>query len=317
MSLEGEMTLAAKPHAFAGAVLSPKHARELTPSLCLAIASALAEQSYRKTAVPYTLWITEAWRVLGWAEPSAALFWEMATMYHTLYLAGRAYESDFQEPSYIPPILSCGSTSSLGSGNTHLTDRPMPFDKKKYSTAASAKELPVWLVGIFLLLHCEEMAYQRNLSGLDDRRFYGDRSEPPVLNNGGKVDFTSLLKHPSLSPRYVSANILLRLLHLVDFDNISSLVFFLSLGLLELAYMLDGTMTIRTAQLIFSVICVKYCSCLPCRTMPMPSVLPCTWQRFPPLHHRRRRIKFDAPDGLVIRQTKFEGSTMRSMEMLV
>lgn len=75
------MTLTAKPHAFAGAVLSPKHARELTPSLCLAIASALAEQSYRKTAVPYTLWITEAWRVLGWAEPSAALFWEMASTF--------------------------------------------------------------------------------------------------------------------------------------------------------------------------------------------------------------------------------------------
>lgn len=71
------MTLTAKPHAFAGAVLSPKHARDLTPSLCLAIASALAEQSHRKSAIPYTLWITEAWRVLGWAEPSAALFWEV------------------------------------------------------------------------------------------------------------------------------------------------------------------------------------------------------------------------------------------------
>ena len=197
------MTLTAKPHAFAGAVLSPKHARELTPSSCLAIASALAEQSYRKTAVPYTLWITEAWRVLGWAEPSAALFWEMATMYHTLFLAGRAYASDFQETSNIPPILSCGSTSSMGSGNTHHTDRPMPFDKKKYSTAASAKELPVWLVGTFLLLHCEEMAYQRNLSGADDRRFYGGAGTDPVINSGGKVDFNSLLKHPSLSPRYV------------------------------------------------------------------------------------------------------------------
>ena len=196
--------MTAKPHAFAGAVLSPKHARELTPSLCLAIASALAEQSYRKTAVPYTLWITEAWRVLGWAEPSAALFWEMATMYHTLYLAGKAYASDFNDTiNSIPPILSCGSTSSMGSGNTHLTDRPMPFDKKKYSTSASAKELPEWLVCTFLLLHCEEMAYQRNLSGLDDRRFYGGSSVPtdPLLKNGGKVDFTSLLKHPSLSPR--------------------------------------------------------------------------------------------------------------------
>jgi TBCC domain-containing protein 1 len=193
------MTLAAKPHAFAGAVLSPKHARELTPSLCLAIASALAEQSYRKTAVPYTLWITEAWRGLGWAEPSAALFWEMATMYHTLFMAGRAYASDFNDPSVIPPILSCGSTSSMGSGNTHHTNGPFPMDKKKHGTAASAKELPVWLIATFLLFHCEETAYQRNLSGMDDRRFFG--SSTPIT---GVVDFTSLLKHPFLSPRYDS-----------------------------------------------------------------------------------------------------------------
>jgi TBCC domain-containing protein 1 len=215
-SMDG-MTLTAKPHAFAGAVLSPKHARELTPSLCLAIASALEEQSYRKTAVPYTLWITEAWRVLGWAEPSAALFWEMATMYHTLYLAGRAYASDFHDNTFltsnnIPPILSCGSTSSMGSGNTHHTDRMgstggIMMDRKKYSTSSSAKELPVWLVATFLLMHCEEMAYQRNLSSLDDRRFYGGGSgttalSDPLMKNGGKVDFTSLLKYPGLSPRY-------------------------------------------------------------------------------------------------------------------
>eukprot|EP00934_Nitzschia_sp_Nitz4_P009411 Nitzschia sp. Nitz4//scaffold119_size111653//82438//84811//NITZ4_004205-RA/size111653-augustus-gene-0.215-mRNA-1//1//CDS//3329533881//9401//frame0 len=196
------MTLTAKPHAFAGAVLSPKHARELTPSLCLAIGSALAEQSYRKAAVPYTLWITEAWRVLGWAEPSAALFWEMATMFYTLFLAGRAHAADFDH-SAIPPILSCGSTSSMGSGNTHHTDRPMAFDKKKFSSAASAKELPVWLISTFLMLHCEEMAFQRNLSGIDDRRFSGVATIPsdPLLKNGGNLDFTSLLKHPGLSPR--------------------------------------------------------------------------------------------------------------------
>jgi hypothetical protein len=201
ITIEG-MTLTAKPHAFAGAVLSPKHARELTPSLCLAIASALAEQSYRKTAVPYTLWITEAWRVLGWGEPSAALFWEMATMYHTLYLAGRAYATDFHETSNIPPILSCGSTSSMGSGNTHYTmgggsssvggggGGGSGFDKKKYSsTSASAKELPVWLVATFLLMHCEEMAYQRNLSSLDDRR---TSLSDPLMN---------LLNYPGLSSR--------------------------------------------------------------------------------------------------------------------
>ena len=169
------MTLSAKPHAFAGAVLSPDNARRLTPSLCLAVASALAEQSYRKTAVSYTLWISEAWRGLGWAQPSAALFWEMASMYHTLFLAGRAYASDFNDPSVIPPILSCGSTSSMGSGSTHQTSGPNPFDKKKQGTA---KELPVWLITTFLLLHCEETAYLRNLSGMDDRRFYGAGTAP-------------------------------------------------------------------------------------------------------------------------------------------
>jgi TBCC domain-containing protein 1 len=61
-------------------------------------------------------------------------------------------------------------------------------------------------VGTFLLLHCEEFAYQRNLSGLDDRRFYGAttgqsdaRTEP--LRNTANVDFATLFKHPSLSPR--------------------------------------------------------------------------------------------------------------------
>ena len=171
------------------------------PSLCLAIASGLADQSYRKKAVPYTLWITEAWRVLGWGEPSAALFWEMATMYHTLYLAGRAYATDYHETSNIPPILSCGSTSSMGSGNTHYTmgggtsGGATTLDKKKLSavsTSASAKELPVWLVATFLLMHCEEKAYQRNLSALENRQMNPTFLSDPLLN---------LLKYPGLSPR--------------------------------------------------------------------------------------------------------------------
>ena len=192
-----DIVLTAKPHPFGGAVLSPKHARELTPTLCMGIVSSLSEQSYRKNAIPYTLWITEAWRVLGWAEPSAALFWEMATMYHTLYLAGRAYEADYQDSQQIPPILSCGSTSSMGSGNTSTA---LSENKKKFSTAASAKELPVWLVGTFLLMHCEETAVSRNLSGEDERRFYRDSSSAPY--SPGQVDFKSLLQHPALSPRY-------------------------------------------------------------------------------------------------------------------
>ena len=39
------VTLTAKPHAFAGAVLSPKHARELTPALVLSVVVSLAEQA--------------------------------------------------------------------------------------------------------------------------------------------------------------------------------------------------------------------------------------------------------------------------------
>ena len=245
------MTLTAKPHAFAGAVLSPDHARVLTPSHCLAIASALADQSYRKTAVPYTLWITEAWRGLGWAEPSAALFWEMATMYHTLFLAGRKYASDFEDPSAIPPILSCGSTSSLGSGTTHHTNGP--FDKKKNVTAASAKELPIWLIASFLLFHCEETAYQRNLSGSDDRRFYGSSSlvaADPFLKNGGMVDFSSLLKNPYLSPRYDEN--LCRFIP--DLLLISNHYYRLYRQTIEHVCMLDGIMTTLTALHIYFVI---------------------------------------------------------------
>lgn len=200
--------LTAKPHAFSGAVLSPKHARDLTPSACLQIASALAEQAQRRIVVPYTLWITEAWRVLGWAEPSAALFWEMATMYHTLYLAGRAFAADYESnnegggPSGIPPILSCGSASSVGSGTT--THTPVTFDKKKFSTASSAKELPVWLVGTFLLLHCEEFAFWRNLSGKDERRFYdtaeGAGGETEVFPSNSTL-MPLIGSSTSLSPR--------------------------------------------------------------------------------------------------------------------
>lgn len=136
-------------------MLSPKHSRELTPTLCLDIAASLSSVS--REIIPYTLWITEAWRVLGWAEPSAALFWEMATMYHTLYISHH-----LTDETVIPPILSCGSHSSMGSApqqqNQSLSDK----QKKQYSTAA--KELPVWLIGTFLLLHCEESAYRRNIS---------------------------------------------------------------------------------------------------------------------------------------------------------
>ena len=129
-----DIQLTAKPHAFAGAVLNPKHARELTPKTVLTIAHTLGlhaldnANSYAASGlnsnsvdsrdndtangsanangnaakdndakVQYTVWITEAWRVLGWAEPSAALFWEMATMYYTLHVAARSIEVEEAE----------------------------------------------------------------------------------------------------------------------------------------------------------------------------------------------------------------------------
>jgi len=272
--------LTAKPHAFAGAVLSPKHARDLNPTLCMAIASSLAEQQQSNNntnassistsnnnnnkmgSVPYTLWITEAWRVLGWAEPSAALFWEIATMYHTLQVAARDYyydphqhhhhhaqahaaaaaaggsyphpaqnqSSGMHSPSpshlqqqqqqqyarhggggFIPPILSCGSTSSMTSGATSTA--ALQEKQKKFSSAVSAKELPVWLVGTFLLLHCEEFACQRSLSGEDERRFYSSGAAATAGAAGAaslmleaaapstRMDFSSLFRHQGLSPR--------------------------------------------------------------------------------------------------------------------
>jgi TBCC domain-containing protein 1 len=94
-----------------------------------------------------------------------------------------------------------GGSSSQGGG----------IDRKKYATSASAKELPVWLVATFLLMHCEEMAYQRNLSGSDERRLYGSgggivggvgtAASTSLVSAGGKVDLTGLLKYPGLSPR--------------------------------------------------------------------------------------------------------------------
>lgn len=232
LGVGNRVRLTAKPHGFAGAVLSPKHAQELTPSLCLAITSALAQQQQQSqhssghhqqqlphrrqpnnttsSLVPYTLWITEAWRVLGWAEPSAAVFWEITTMYHTLIMANKAYAADWKEGamSTIPPILSCGSASSIGSGtnNSNETHHIHSAKSKKFSSPASAKELPVWLIGTFLLLHCEDYAYQRNLSGQDNRRFYNTSSATingmdKISGGAHKMDFTSLFKNSSLSPR--------------------------------------------------------------------------------------------------------------------
>ncbi len=251
--------------------------------------------------VHYTVWITEAWRHFEWEEPSAALFWEMATMYYTLHVAARSIEVEEAEfPMHgeedeqngghgagfygiqrtlsqtIPPILSCGSSASMDSNpdqnqlpkdkerdggkdfgsSKRKDDKPssnkydvspgsdryatdglssptnihkrgggggggggssssVGNDKKNSqihkASAASAKELPVWLVGVFLLLHCEEEAFWRNVSGEDEQRFDALMAKQRASSGvgdiwnsglGGKgVDFGMLLMHPSLSSR--------------------------------------------------------------------------------------------------------------------
>ena len=302
-----ETKLSAKPHAFSGAVLNPKQARELTPKIVLNIThtlgnyaldyanaysthgpnshSAESNTSYNTNSrsvdananaaseakVQYTVWITEAWKLLGWAEPSAALFWEMATMYHTLHVAARSIEVEETEmpidgddgedgegqymgiqrtlSQSIPPILSCGSSASMdsvdnkkkdkmsrdGVGGGDNDDRSSPYrvgsptspsptrgsqnqnsprkgsDKQKNphnnkASAASAKELPVWLVGMYLLLHCEEGVFLRNVSGEDAQRFDALMAKQgasagvgEIWKDGKGVDFGTLLMQPTLS----------------------------------------------------------------------------------------------------------------------
>ena len=331
-----ESQLSAKPHAFSGAVLNPKQARDLTPKIVLGITHTLGSyaldnanaysthgpnsksnesvnshysgsggankskshdsnhttgQNNKEAKVQYTVWITEAWRCLGWAEPSAALFWEMATMYHTLHVAARSIEVEEVQveevegedgegggqymgiqrtlSQSIPPILSCGSSQSMdsvenskkkeklareqqqhqqqqqgslassphhGSPNPNANPNTSPSsplrnnqisspkrgnnnnstnnnDKTKNAqnikaSNASAKELPVWLVGMYLLLHCEEGVFRRNVSGEDDQRFdalMAQQGNTPgvgeIWKDGKGVDFGTLLNQPSLSLR--------------------------------------------------------------------------------------------------------------------
>lgn len=309
--------LSSKPHAFSGAVLNPKQARELTPRTVLKITHTLGyyawenhkqQQSLKKNnnnnnsnagdndhfgdaiindfyhntneaRVQYTVWITEAWKCLGWAEPSAALFWEMASMYHTLHVASRSIEveetprddllggsgsigGDYKDGTggiqrtlsqSIPPILSCGSSASMDSVENHrkkekiaqMEERGMihsvdsseerpsspqhsPLKSSGHTSprkgsnndkrssqntklsAASAKELPVWIVGMYLLLHCEEGVFRRNVSGEDAQRFDALMAKHQGTSPGGVgdiwkdgkgVDFGTLLMQPTLSLR--------------------------------------------------------------------------------------------------------------------
>lgn len=220
--------ITARPHTFSGAVLAQTHARDLSPILVLSMTHSLCGQALSQgenvnssgtprltdsnlntvgkgcaLGVGYTVWITEAWTVLGWAEPSAAIFWEMASMYHTLHLVARNgvilnVDSELVTDGAIPPLLSCSSNvseegsgqhqrrkislrepsspggSSVASGFSAVESctgsnvsafSSISVDKHNSNFLSSTRELPVWLIGTFLLLHCEERALRRSLSG--------------------------------------------------------------------------------------------------------------------------------------------------------
>ncbi len=250
-----------------------------------------ALESFGAWRTHYTVWITEAWNILQWSEPSAALFWEMANMYHTLYVASLSFggggsgaeararvlgiaprggggsgsgggggggsvgggstggggggvgmfppkvnrlstpkSGGVNDFAHIPPILSCGSQSSMGSEKTTGTASGNPTGASSSSSSQqhhqqqqhhhrggsmkpagnSAKELPVWLIAMFLLLHCEDETFMRCTSGEDERRFSNSERDSLVSRFEGRgaaaaaanaLDFQSMLLHRSLSPR--------------------------------------------------------------------------------------------------------------------
>mmetsp|Transcript_25995 Transcript_25995/g.46878 ORF Transcript_25995/g.46878 Transcript_25995/m.46878 type:complete len:1240 (-) Transcript_25995:80-3799(-) len=258
---------------------NPAVITQINPLSLLSTAEAL--ESFAAWRTHYTVWITEAWHILNWSEPSAALFWEMATMFHTLYVASLSVRgggsggvvrgrmlgvapndsvdaagmvggssmtasgttmksstatatitaSTASTGNYIPPLLSCGSQSSMGSAGTagmsdagerkdpsntttqssHGNGSAQPSLQTPTSTRSaikparhSAKELPVWLISMFLLVHCETESFLRCTSGEDHQR-YGDGATVSPLSGDaigeGSLDFSALLHHKSLSPR--------------------------------------------------------------------------------------------------------------------
>jgi hypothetical protein len=289
--------------------VATQHPANINPLSLLSTAEAL--DSFASFRTHYTVWITEAWNILKWSEPSAALFWEMATMFHTLFVAslsvrgggsggevrnrvlfgntgilnsdasdgpfGAAVKSfsmsnnnntatnqrgsfiSTSSSSYIPPLLSCGSQSSMGSVRSSVAD-PYGSDQQPRGSGSSsgsgtattkdilsqglhpssssspnhhhhtsrnvsgggggggsggmkparhsARELPVWLISMFLLVHCEHDAVSRCTSGGDDDRRFSDHEiatggEMMMVDGSGgsSLDFTALLHHKSLSPR--------------------------------------------------------------------------------------------------------------------
>ena len=139
--------------------------------------------------------------------------------------------------TYIPPILSCGSQSSMGSvksgieigGDGGNLGGGVPYavdgshanvnkQQSRLSNASnmkparhSAKELPVWLISMFLLLHCEDQSFIRCTSGEDERRFSSEGGSGHSGNitpkhqhtrsGDSENDVSSMLHHRSLSLR--------------------------------------------------------------------------------------------------------------------
>jgi hypothetical protein len=56
----------------------------------------------------------------------------------------------------------------------------------------------VWLVGTFLLLHCEEQIVQRSISAPDQRRFLGNTASDALHTMD---DYSNILKHSSMMQR--------------------------------------------------------------------------------------------------------------------
>ena len=187
--------------------------QQVTANPLSLLSTAEALESFASWRTHYTTWITEAWNILKWSEPSAALFWEMATMFHTLYvkslsesgggsggivreciLGGSSADvSDTSTGPFgavsrstimthqasassvnagldsIPPIYSCNSQSSMGSVRSTAVETiggPSPSSSSRGGgggggpikpARSSARELPVWLISMFLLVHCENL----------------------------------------------------------------------------------------------------------------------------------------------------------------
>lgn len=89
----------------------------------------------------------------------------------------------------IPPIYSCNSQSSMGSVRSVAVETiggPSPTSSSRGGgggssggvggggpikpARSSARELPVWLISMFLLIHCENYAFLRCMTGDDERR---------------------------------------------------------------------------------------------------------------------------------------------------